>query len=206
MTLRFGFMESPNVPKTLAIARKLKIPRVIFPVGAGVMSALGLLISALAFEVARSRRIHVEDIDAADFEATFRALEADAKSVLLSAGMANRDIGIKRRLDMRYQGQGHEIEVSLPDADAPGTLFAALGELFGGAYQAAYTLRLDEPIEIVNWKVEAAGPVPDLGSGYKLATASEAARSSCTSCRDSSPLTQRRPGTVTLPSSVTATL
>jgi N-methylhydantoinase A len=159
----------------LAIARKLKISRVIFPVGAGVMSALGLLISALAFEVARSRRIHVEDIDAADFEATFRALEADAKSVLLSAGMANRDIGIKRRLDMRYQGQGHEIEVTLPDTDAPGTLFAALGELFGGAYQAAYTLRLDESIEIVNWKVEAAGPVPDLGSGYKLATASEAA-------------------------------
>jgi N-methylhydantoinase A len=160
----------------LAIARKLKIPRVIFPVGAGVMSALGLLISALAFEVARSRRIHLEDIDAADFEATFRALEAEAKSVLLSAGMANRDIRIKRRLDMRYQGQGHEIEVTLPDADAPGTLFAALAELFGGAYQAAYALRLDEPIEIVNWKVEAAGPVPDLGSGYKLATASEAAK------------------------------
>ena len=160
----------------LAIARKLKIPRVIFPVGAGVMSALGLLISALAFEVARSRRIHVEDIDAADFEATFRALEADAKSVLLNTGMANRDIRIKRRLDMRYQGQGHEIEVTLPDADASGTLFAALGELFGGAYKAAYSLRLDEPIEIVNWKVEAAGPVPDLGSGYRLATASEAAK------------------------------
>ena len=62
----------------LAIARKLKIPRVIFPVGAGVMSALGLLISPLAFEMARSRRIHVADIDAADFAATFRALEAEA--------------------------------------------------------------------------------------------------------------------------------
>ena len=54
----------------LAIARKLKIPRVVFPVGAGVMSALGLLISPLAFEMARSRRIHVADIDAADFAAT----------------------------------------------------------------------------------------------------------------------------------------
>ena len=64
----------------LAIARKLKIPRVIFPVGAGVMSALGLLIGPLAFEMARSRRIHVADIDAADFAATFPALEADAKS------------------------------------------------------------------------------------------------------------------------------
>ena len=71
----------------LAIARKLKIPRVVFPVGAGVMSALGLLISPLAFEMARSRRIHVADIDAADFAATFRALEGEAKSHLLSAGV-----------------------------------------------------------------------------------------------------------------------
>src|SRR6185503_6450709 len=144
-----------------SIARKLKIPRAIFPVGAGVMSALGLLISPLAFEVARSRRIHATDIDAADFAATFRALESDAKSYLLSAGVAERDIRVKRRLDMRYQGQGHEIEVTLPDA-------AEAGELFGRAYEAAYTLRLDEPAEIVNWKVEAAGPAPSLGTGYAL--------------------------------------
>jgi N-methylhydantoinase A len=152
----------------LAIAKKLRIPRVIFPVGAGVMSALGLLISPLAFEVARSRRVHVADIDAADFAATFGALEADATRVLLDAGVAEPDISLERRLDMRYQGQGHEIEVRLPAAADVAGLFATLGELFGRAYQAAYTLRLDEPIEIVNWKVEAAGPAPDLGSGYRL--------------------------------------
>jgi N-methylhydantoinase A len=152
----------------LAIARKLKIPRVVFPVGAGVMSALGLLISPLAFEMARSRRIHVADIDAADFAATFAALETEATSYLLSAGVAKGDIRVKRRLDMRYQGQGHEIEVALPDGADAGALFADLGELFDRAYEAAYTLRLDEPAEIVNWKVEAAGPAPNLGAEYNL--------------------------------------
>src|SRR5882757_9913035 len=152
----------------LSIARKLKIPRVVFPVGAGVMSALGLLISPLAFEMARSRRIHVADIDAGDFGATFGALESAAKSYLLSAGVAEGDIKLKRRLDMRYQGQGHEIEVTLPDAADVGGLFGELGELFHRAYEAAYTLRLDEPAEIVNWKVEAAGPAPNLGTGYSL--------------------------------------
>jgi len=152
----------------LGIARKLKIPRVVFPVGAGVMSALGLLISPLAFEMARSRRIHVADIDAADFAATFAALEVEATSYLLSAGVARGDIRLKRRLDMRYQGQGHEIEVTLPDAAEAGALFADLAELFDRAYEATYTLRLDEPAEIVNWKVEAAGPAPNLGAGYTL--------------------------------------
>jgi N-methylhydantoinase A len=152
----------------MAIARKLKIPRVVFPVGAGVMSALGLLISPLAFELARSRRIHVADIDAADFAASFLALEREAKSYLLNAGVPEADIQLKRRLDMRYQGQGHEIEVTLPDAAEASELFGKLDELFGRAYQAAYTLRLDEPAEIVTWKVEAAGQAPNLGGGYTL--------------------------------------
>jgi len=160
----------------LSIARKLKIPRVVFPLGAGVMSALGLLISPLAFEMARSRRIHIADIDAGDFAATFRALEAQAKSYLLSAGLAASDVRLTRRLDMRYQGQGHEIEVTLPLAADAGQLFTGLAELFDRTYEAAYTLRLNEPVEIVNWKVEAAGPAPNLGTGYSLSDPVGAAR------------------------------
>ena len=152
----------------LAIARKLRIPRVVFPVGAGVMSALGLLVSPLAFEMARSRRVHVADIDAADFAATFAALEAEASAYLARAGVAAGDVRIRRRLDMRYQGQGHEIEVRLPEAPEAGALFAQLGELFGAVYERTYALRLDEPMEIVNWKVEAVGPAPSLGDGYTL--------------------------------------
>ena len=122
----------------------------------------------LAFELARSRRIHVADIDAADFVASFQALEREAKSHLLSAGVPAADIRLKRGLDMRYQGQGHEIEVTLPDSPEAGDLFGQLDELFGRAYRAAYTLRLDEPAEIVTWKVEASGPAPNLGGGYTL--------------------------------------
>ncbi len=115
----------------MSVARKLKIPRVVFPVAAGVMSALGLLVSPLAFEVARSRRIHLADVDAADFAQTFAALERDAAGILHAAGVAREDVRIIRRLDMRYQGQGHEIEVVLPDTDEPGSLFAGLEDLFG---------------------------------------------------------------------------
>ena len=159
----------------LAVARKLKIPRVIFPVAAGVMSALGLLESPLAFEVARSRRIHMADIDAEEFAATFAGLEDEATSILTDAGVARHDMRIVRRLDMRYQGQGHEIEVLLPDNAEAGPLFSGLGELFNTTYQAIYTLRLDEPAEIVNWKVEAIAPAAGLGENYRLGEAQDAA-------------------------------
>ena len=47
-----------------AIAKKLRIPKVIFPLGAGVLSALGLLVSPLSFEVARSDLLMVDDLSA----------------------------------------------------------------------------------------------------------------------------------------------
>jgi N-methylhydantoinase A len=50
-------------------------------------------------------------------------------------------------------------------------LFAELPELFAQAYEKAYSLRLDEPMEVVNWKIEAIGPAPSLGEGYSLSGA-----------------------------------
>ena len=47
----------------MAVARILKIPRVVFPIGAGVMSALGLLASPLAFELSQSRLAVIDDLD-----------------------------------------------------------------------------------------------------------------------------------------------
>jgi N-methylhydantoinase A len=160
----------------LSVARKLKIPRVVLPVGAGVMSALGLLVSPLAFEVARSRRIHVADIDSKNFASTFAALESEASGYLKRAGVPDGDIKIVRHLDMRYQGQGHEIEVTLPATNDVAGTFADLGELYGRAYEKAYGLRLDEPTEIVNWKVEAVGPTPSIAESHGSAKAGGASR------------------------------
>ena len=143
----------------LAIARKLRIPRVVFPIGAGVMSALGLLVSPLGFEVSRSRRVFVADLDAGGFERIIAPLIEEASGFLHRAGISNPLIST--RLDMRYQGQGYEIEVTLPDGGAGGGLagsFARLEALFRAKYAEIFAETfLDEPLEIVSWKVEAAG-------------------------------------------------
>ena len=145
----------------LAIARKLRIPRVIFPIGAGVMSALGLLVSPLGFEISRSRRVFLADLDAASFEGFIAPLVEEASGFLHRAGIA--DPHISTRLDMRYQGQGYEIEVTLPEGGTgTGTgyaeVFARLDELFRAGYAEIFAETfLDEPLAIVSWKVEAAG-------------------------------------------------
>jgi N-methylhydantoinase A len=155
----------------LAIARKLKIPRVVFPIGAGVMSALGLLVSPLSFELARSNRRFVDDLDAAAFAAEFRPLVAEASGFLHRAGLGDEAIRLTHRLDMRYQGQGYEIEVTLPDGRLA-EAFAKLGELFRAKYAEVFAETfLAEPLEIVNWKVDAVGPEATLGEGYGVGMA-----------------------------------
>ena len=154
----------------MAVARILKIPRVVFPIGAGVMSALGLLASPLAFELSRSRLAIVDDLDRAGFTAVFAPLIQESSGFLRRADIAPDDIQIRCSLDMRYYGQGREIEIVLPDGD-PTNAFDTLTTLFEDRYTALFSVSTPgAPLEIVNWKVEATGPETGLQSGYRMIT------------------------------------
>ncbi len=158
----------------LAIARILKVPRVIFPIGAGVMSALGLLANPLAFELSRSRIALLDDLDREAFAATFATLIDDATGFLRRADIASGDITVRCIVDMRYYGQGREIEIVLPDTNIAAQ-FDALTTLFEARYAALFSVSTPGgPLEIVNWKVEATGPDTGLQSGYKMTTAAAA--------------------------------
>jgi N-methylhydantoinase A len=89
------------------IARKLRIPRVVFPSGSGVMSAIGMLVSPISYQLARTHRVFVQDLTRAQFADYFRAMQQDAQKVLVDAGIAPGEIAIERHLDMRYRGQGY---------------------------------------------------------------------------------------------------
>ena len=152
----------------LRVARKLRIPKVIFPVGAGVMSAIGLLTVPISFATLRSGRLRLDNLDESGLVVGFAPVEDQARALLEEAGVSLDGITMERRLDMRFYGQGHEVEVSLPNEVTP----AMLGDLFLAAYAETFaTTPLDAGIEIVNWKIEASGPTPDFESRYRPYTA-----------------------------------
>ena len=152
----------------MPVAEKLKIPRVVFPIGAGVYSALGLLASPLAFELARSRRVVADDIDGGTFAGVFEPLVVEASAFLKEAGVSEADIRIARQIDIQYFGQTHEIQVTLPEGD-PTVALGNLRNLFETRYAEVYTFAtLDAPLEIMNWKVSATGPDPGLETGYVI--------------------------------------
>ena len=156
----------------MRIARKLKIPEVIFPSGAGVMSAFGLLVSPLSHETIKSDRHLLDELDASAFEAKFAAMTDEVTSFLREGNIGPAEASIVRRLDMRYLGQGYEIEVSLPNDIDTKELLKRLPALFAESYASVFSISfIEQPLEIVNWKVRACGPLPSLSEMGIILTA-----------------------------------
>jgi N-methylhydantoinase A len=144
----------------LRVARKLRIGRVVLPPAAGVMSAFGMLVSPLSFEVVRSTRVPLADLDRQTWEDVFESLQQEASGVLVDAGVPANEIAVRAMVDMRYAGQGYEIEVpaDLASAEDPQQ---AMAERFATHYRRQFGLVLDgKPVEIATWRLEASGRPP----------------------------------------------
>ena len=138
------------------VAERLGITRVIVPAGAGARSCFGFLTSPLAFEVARTRPLLLDTEDWSEVGAILASLEDEARAPLVRTGIRPGDITITRWCDMRYRGQGSEVEVPLPGG-APDAGWAALvHQAFERAYGQMYRhVPHGLAIEAVTWRVRA---------------------------------------------------
>ena len=148
------------------VARILKVPRILLPFGAGAMSAWGLLAAPLAFDFVRTVRAR---LDAADWDALTRLfveMEDEGRELLARAGVAAGDARVSRIAEMRYVGQGHEVEAPMPAGRLSPASLPAITASFEDAYRALYhRLPQGVPIEALNWRVTVSGRPPRLAFG-----------------------------------------
>ena len=143
------------------VSKILKVPRILLPFGAGAMSAYGLLAAPLAFDFVRTRHERLDAPDWAAINRLIEEMEAEGRERLSRAGVASADVSVKRVAEMRYLGQGHEVEASLPAGTLSAESLAAITTSFEAAYRALYhRLPQGVPIEALNWRITTAGPAP----------------------------------------------
>jgi N-methylhydantoinase A len=148
------------------LARMLGCTRIVFPHGAGVESAIGLLMAEPAFDLARTRITRVAADAVETMNEIFRGLEADGKAQLEACGM--RNIRFQRSADMRFAGQGYEINVLLPGGAYGAGSVEMLKDAFFAAYASTYGDRAfdrNDPVEIVQFRVAASSPVAEMAIG-----------------------------------------
>jgi N-methylhydantoinase A len=141
------------------LAKLLKVSRVIVPMGAGVISALGFLVAPPAVDDVRGYVARLGDVDWNHVNGLFDEMAQRARALLERAGGAGGVVEIRHAADLRYAGQGFEVTAEIPAAK----LNAGHAEAIRQAFFAAYAERfgrgaLDVPVEVVNWRLSAALP------------------------------------------------
>jgi N-methylhydantoinase A len=154
------------------VARALGSPVLVAPPAAGVLSALGLLAAPLSIDLVRSRHLPLDEVEPEGAGELFGELERDGSEVLTASGLAADEISHERTVEMRFVGQGSEIEVPVP---AFGPRWRA--ELLAN-FQRQYARRFGTVApggvgtEVLTWRVSSRGPRPRARLRFDAAPAS----------------------------------
>ena len=143
------------------LARELRARSVMVPVAPGITSAIGLLMADFRHDYSRT---FLQTTDALDFEElnkAFDALGSQATAQLLADRVPAKDILLLRSLEMRYRGQGHNLEVTVPAGQLDEPSLRIINEAFHRQHQTAYGYgQPEEMTEFVSLRLAGIGRLP----------------------------------------------
>jgi N-methylhydantoinase A len=126
-----------------SLASTLRVPRVLIPALPGALSAVGILLADTMREYSRTVMLPID----APLDEIFREVEAQGEEDFQSEGLEGVAM---RSVDLRYHGQGYELNVPYGPDMADG---------FHRLHQRRYGfLNLDRAVEVVNVRVRMVSP------------------------------------------------
>ncbi len=142
------------------LARKLHIQKLVVPLRAGVLSALGLLVAPPAYDMVKTYKAPIRTLNAGDITAQMDVMESEISTLLNDIEEAG-ERRFRRALDVGYIGQSYQVTVPLEGAPEGEKVFDTFARLYREKYGYFYE---DVPAEIVNLRVlgEIAGAGLDL--------------------------------------------
>jgi N-methylhydantoinase A len=139
-------------------AQRLGVNEIVVPIGASVGSAIGFLWAPVAYEIARSVNVLLGANSISAIVGVLADAEREARDVVVRATGKSQPLSVRRLAMMRYRGQGHEIEVSVPASTVRLRDWRALEASFQAAYSRIYGRVVPQaPIEATAMKVTVSG-------------------------------------------------
>ncbi len=148
------------------LARKLGVRRVICPPGAGVASALGLIMAPARIDRVATVGFRLADGDLDRLESEFQRLEDEARALVAETGVDASGAVVHRLGDGRFVGQGFDLVVRLPAGPFNRGDAAATRQRLGQAFEAAYREKFARSppsvaIEFIAIRISLSVPVGD---------------------------------------------
>lgn len=147
------------------VAAMLGIAEVIVPQYPGITSAMGLLTTDLKYDAIRTQFQVSTALDLARLNGDLRAMELALRERFHADRMDDAQIAFTRRADLRYVGQGYELQVALPDGEIAVADLAEVWRAFHALHRNEYGQSFDaSTIEIVNVRVIGTGHLEKIGN------------------------------------------
>jgi len=143
------------------VAEALGIRRILYPYGAGVASAHGLLVAPMARDLVRAYHAALDDIDWDWVSRLVREMEMEASAAMLTE--AGGAISFTAVAELRFVGQGYELRIPVPDGANAEERHVQLEADFLNTYEVTFGRRIEGvPIEMMNLRLFARGPRYDI--------------------------------------------
>ena len=166
------------------LCEKLDIDELLIPPGAGVGSAIGFLRAPFGFEAVRGAFLRLSEFDA-DWTNLLITELGDEAERFARAGAPEAELVREIKAYMRYQGQGWEIVVVLPNRDFVQADAAEIRRLFETEYIRLFGRALEDlDIEIMNWSVQVRSLLAETGRIEQAAVNAPLARTEFRSVYD----------------------
>jgi N-methylhydantoinase A len=136
----------------VALARALRIPRVLLPASPGALSAVGVLLADVIKEQSRTVMIPVAADTVRKLDPIFREMEKQAVATLRREGFSESKQRHERSLAVRYKGQSFELQIKTTRGD--------IARAFHRAHQVRYGYAQEKNVvEIVSVRLRSGGLV-----------------------------------------------
>lgn len=135
------------------VAEKMGLSKIVIPTDPGVGSAVGFLFAPVSYEIVRSHYTTLDQFDIDGVNQLFDTMHQEALRIV-QQGAQDAPLCETRRAFMRYKGQGHEIEVSLPSRDLTQKDLVQLLVDYDTEYRALFSRSVPGmTVEIMNWAI-----------------------------------------------------
>ena len=145
------------------VAKLINAPSLYIPVGAGVTSALGFLVSPVAYEKIHSHISVLKAMDWGQVNTFLNTMEGEGMAFLKKSSDNLDHIEVERVVEMRYEGQGHEITIKLPSGKLTNENISEIQKRFKREYEFRYNRSIGNvEMQCVTWRVLVKGVIPTI--------------------------------------------
>lgn len=145
-----------------SIAKDINISRIVVPLSPGVFSARGMLSTNITHNFVQTYICLTDDLKIQTLIDVYQRMEAEALDILSKEGLAGKDIELVRSVDMRYEGQGHNVETPISISEFSEDSKLEIEDVFHRLHENVYGHRLNYPTQIINFRLKAIGKIKEM--------------------------------------------